>query len=559
MKAHLIAGLVLAALCGSAAAGAETAPNAPSAMSGALPLVLELGDSQLDPEAVRQAIETELRQPVELANSRPEAPSLSVVVRSNHTVTVSYRTSTGETRTRSIFMPENGARGAEVIALLSGNLSRDEAAELLAELGPKGASSEAAPGTSSEAATAQANGSAEPGEPKAASAIAAPARPPPPPPQPPPSGPPPLLQTHPPAINLSLSAPKALYRDSERRIFVGELGLVYSHVGELHGLGLNLFVLRTERDLRGLGFATFYNYTGGMVRGITASAIVNRRQRLRGLEVSGVLNLGTADARGLSVAGVTNLSSGERFEGAQVAGLVNRANGFQGAQVAGLVNRSSQFQGLQTAGLANWADGSQGMQVAGIFNRARAVTGAQVAGVANVTDAVSGLQLGVVNVAQSVRGVQLGLVNVAKRVEGTSIGLVSVADNGRVQPVLWASSSLWLNIAAKFTVGPVYTQAGLSFGARDQTYAYELGLGLHFKIGPLFLEPGAHYSEMRSTRHPFDHELIEYGHYRLAVGVDLGTISPFAGAGVLQRFAHSVDAPASVPVTAEIFGGVAFF
>ena len=116
-----------------------------------------------------------------------------------------------------------------------------------------------------------------------------------------------------------------------------------------------------------------------------------------------------------------------------------------------------------------------------------------------------------------------------------------------------------LNAAAKFTVGPIYTQAGLGYAPGDQTYSYELGLGGHFPIGRLFFEPGVHYSEMRSGDQPFDHELLEYGHYRIAAGLDLGRVSPFGGIGVLQRFAHSADAPASVPVTVEVFGGAAFF
>jgi hypothetical protein len=158
-----------------------------------------------------------------------------------------------------------------------------------------------------------------------------------------------------------------------------------------------------------------------------------------------------------------------------------------------------------------------------------------------------------------VHGLQLGVVNVAKRVTGTSLGLVSVADNGRVQPVLWTSSSQPFNAAAKFTVGPFYTQAGLGYAPGTRTYTYELGLGAHVPIGRFFFEPGVHYSEMRSTEHPFDHALIEHGHYRAAVGLDLGKVSPFAGVGVLQRFAHSADAPASEPVTVEVFGGAALF
>jgi len=543
MRVYALAiGLIFAALSATGRARAQTTPPSDTASSTALPLELELGNSKLDAETVRKAIELELKRPVVLSATAVGAASLTVTAHANQTVTVSYRTNTGMTRARSIGVPADGARGAEVIALLAGNLSRDEAAELLAGLVARGTPpTEPAPAAGEAPAPATEESASEPAAPTASTAAT---RPPPSATRAGPSAPPPLLDTPFPAINLSLVAPVTLYQSSKKRIFAGELGLFYSHVGELHGVGLNLFVLHTESDVRGMSYATLYNYTGGAVRGLTLSAIANRRHQLRGVELSGMLNLGSGDAQGFAAAGLANLNLRHRFEGAQAAGLINWAGG---------------FEGLQAAGLVSWSDDFQGLQASGVFNRASRVTGVQAAGVTNVADSISGLQLGVVNVAGDVHGLQLGVVNVAKHVDGTSIGLVSVADNGRVQPVLWASSSLPFNVAAKFTVGPLYTQAGLGYAPGNHTYTYELGLGGHLPIGRFFLEPGVHYSEMRSSIHPFDHELIEYGHYRIAAGLDLRQVSPFAGLGLLHRFAHSTDAPASVPMTVEVFGGAAFF
>ncbi|HEY3252925.1 MAG TPA: hypothetical protein VGJ91_03220, partial [Polyangiaceae bacterium] len=444
-----LACVLFAVLGGAAQARAQTAPAAPAApaaTSAALPLKLELGSSKLDPEAVRKAVELELRRPVALTGSAPDAgaPSLSVVAHANHTVTVSYQAGTGLIRTRSIGIPEDSTRGAEVIALLAGNLSRDEAAELLADLAAKAgppAASASVPGDGSEAAK---DAAPKPDAAPKSAALAPPAKSSAEHTQP--GSRAPLLDTPPPAINLSLFAPTALYRDSERRIFAAELGLAYSHVGELHGAGFNLFVLHTERDVQGFSFATFYDYTGGTVTGVSGSVIVNRRQRLLGFSFSGILNLGSADAQGASVAGLSNLEQdfqgfqaaglvngagtfrggqaagllnwGDRFEGAQTAGLFNWANGFQGAQLAGLLNRSGHLEGVQAAGLGNWANESQGLQLAGALNRARAFTGVQAAGAVNIADAISGFQLGIVNVAGDVQGLQLGVVNVAKHVDG---------------------------------------------------------------------------------------------------------------------------------------------
>ena len=529
MRVHELATcLLFAALSATAAARAETAPAAATpapATATALPLRLELGSSKLDAESVRRAIERELQHAVRIGAAPSEGESLSVVVHPDHSATVTYRASNGVLRSRSIGIPQDSSPAAEVIALLAGNLSRDEAAELLADLLARTAPpARSATEASAEAVTA----STELAKPDTGAKAPKTERPPPTSPKrEPTSNLPPLLGTPFPAVNLSLAPPLTLYRSSERRIFSGEFGIGYSHVGELHGAGLNLLLLRTERDVQGISFGTLYNDTGGTITGAAGSALINRRQRLRGVAFSGVLNLGSSDARGVSVAGLTNLEQ--------------------------------DFEGVQTAGLLNWAGTFQGLQAAGALNRAGAFTGLQAAGAVNIADSMTGLQLGVVNVAGDVHGAQVGVVNVAKHVDGTSIGLVSVADNGRVQPVLWASSSRPLNGAMKFTVGPLYTQVGLGYAPGNQTYAWELGLGAHLALGRFFLEPGVHYSEVRSAKHPSDHELLEYGHYRLAVGADLGRVSPFLGVAVLHRFAHSVDAPASDLATVEAFGGAAFF
>jgi hypothetical protein len=125
--------------------------------------------------------------------------------------------------------------------------------------------------------------------------------------------------------------------------------------------------------------------------------------------------------------------------------------------------------------------------------------------------------------------------------------------------VLWASSFTPLNAAAKFSVGLVYTQAGLGYHPADHTYDWELGLGAHGRIGNYFIEPGVHYSEERDAKRSFDHELLEQLHYRLAAGLDLSAVSPFIGAALVQRLAHASDAPHSVPLTVEGFAGLALF
>jgi len=513
---ELAACLLLAALCVSQTASAEaTAPDASAApASPPLPLSLSLGDSKLDAEAVRRAVELELKRPVALTKTDPNsvhaadgaAQSLSVVVRADHTVTVSYHAANGVTRTRAIGLPQDPKRGPEVIALLSGNLSRDEAAELLA-------------GLAARANTPTNDGAAPPAEPAAEAPKKA-------------EPPAPALATKPaiiarktrtqratddllrapyPVLDLTLWHPIGLVPSSQRYVINGELGLVWSHVGALEGVGLNLMLLRTERDVHGWSYATVYNRTGGDVYGVTGAGLVAQYRDLQGCAISGIANVGR-DSRACAIAGISN-----------------RARDGRGVQVAGIVNIAGKYQGVQLSGITN------------------------------IADEIAGVQIGVVNVAGNVRGLQLGVVNVAKRVDGASLGLVSIAGNGRVQPVLWASTFMPLHAAAKFTVGSFYTQLGGGYQPSNHTYTYELGLGLHLPIGRFFIEPGVHYSEQRNTTRPFTNQLNEHVHYRVAAGWDLRAISPFVGAAVRQRFAHSASAPDSSVVTVEGFAGLAFF
>ena len=491
------------------------APEAPA--NPPLPLTISLDHSKLDPEAIRRAIELELKRPVALTHNDARAnaatddtpQSLTVIVHSDHTVSVSYHAANGVTRTRSIGLPQDDARGAETIALLSGNLSRDEAAELLADLAAKAGSPAAAATPESDAkppATPAEATNPEPAAPVTAK-----------PPQPAPpknknqTSPNDLLILPYPAFNLTLVHPTSLIRHSERYVINGELGLVYSRVGALNGVGFNVMVLQVDRDVRGLAFASFYNHSGGISHGISGAGLVNAYHELHGCALAGIANVG------------------QDSDGCAIAGIVN------------------------------WTRIGQGFQIAGVLNDAGKFSGLQLSGVTNVAAEIRGMQVGLVNVAGNVTGTQIGVVNVAKHVEGTSLGLVSVVGNGRVQPVLWASTFMPLNAAAKFTVGSFYTQLGGGYAPDNHTYTYELGIGAHLPAGRLFFEPGVHYSEQRDAKRYFSHELSENVHYRIAVGLDLHSVSPFLGAALVQRFAHESDAPDSHALAVEGFGGVAFF
>lgn len=525
----------------SASASRGTAPAASA--SAPLALSLSLADSKLDPEAIRRAVELELKRPVVLVSDatapEPGTPKLQVVVNRDHTLSVAYHAENGLTRSRSIELPRDARRSPELIALLSGNLSRDEAAELLAALAPRSSPPETAtaapPNAPETAATAPAPASA----PVAAKAKES-AQPP--PPKPAPRAPSTLLRAPYPLFDLTLAHPLGTVKNSERYVLNGEFGLAYSDVGALEGVGFDVFVLRTEQTVRGVSYATFYNDTRGLATGVTGSALVNHGGGVEGATFAGLVNVQAGNVRWFSF-----------------AGLVNTYRDSSGCMASGIGNFGRDLAGCTVTGVVNWAERGSGVQVAGIVNRVRSLDGVQFAGVTNIADQISGAQIGLVNVGGQVRGVQLGLVNVAKRVDGAAIGLVSIAGNGRVQPVLWASSFMPVNLAAKFTVGLLYTQLGGGYAPASHTYSYELGGGMHLPLGPLFIEPGVHYSERRDSERSFSSEHEENVHYRLALGLDLHSVSPFAGGAVVQRFAHGSGALDSPEVTGEAFGGLAFF
>lgn len=56
-------------------------------------------------------------------------------------------------------------------------------------------------------------------------------------------------------------------------------------------------------------------------------------------------------------AGLANINK-ERFNGLQVAGLVNTATNVRGVQIGGLVNVANDVKGVQFAGLVNIAKNS---------------------------------------------------------------------------------------------------------------------------------------------------------------------------------------------------------
>lgn len=527
------------------------ASSAPTAE--ALDIRLELDASGLRLEQVKAQIEMELGRPVAFVRDEPAALFLRVTAENR--LTLRYGRAESDMLERSVDLPEDPLRAAEVIALLIGNVVRDETSELLRSLQQTREPEPSAEALSSGSAP-QAEEVRDRGEPKNAPRPSEP------------SGQPrdsiASGQREPSnelidgrmKLNVSFIHPLALLPNSERHRLNLELGLLYSRVGAVEGLALNLGVLSIEEHLRGLAIGMLWNETGGPVRGGSigalwdsgsgplfgiglGGAVAHRKERVEGLHAAGGLAV-AGDLKGAQFAGGASIA--ESVSGVSAAGGANVINAHaHGVLVAGGFNVTASGRGVATAG---------GLNLAGDYN------GALVAGGVNIAGRIRGLAIGSVNIIERVEGIQIGAVNIAEEVNGTSIGLVNIAGNGRVQPMVWSSTTLPLHVGMKFVVGYFYSELGWGYSPGNNHHAPEGGAGVHLDLSSvLYVESGLLYSDEHEVRNGL-RGLHGDVHYRARVGVRiLDSFELFAGAGVR----HGVHGETSGQSQVEGHAGLALF
>jgi hypothetical protein len=500
---------VLGALCGpvwtSRSAQAQTTP-APAAAEGALAAEIDVGSSGLDPEEVRAAIARELEVDVRLSNSTTQS-NLWVRLGNGRRATVRFQPAGGRPLERTVELPAEPEPAYETVALLAGNLARDEASELLAQLRRNAApEAEAAP---------EGAGAAETPKPAPTVTVTVPV------PKPKqktarpaakpssraadPKDEPPLAST---PVNLSVFYPLALYRDSDRRRVVFELGFAYSRVGAINGLGMTLGPLRLHRELEGAAFSLFLN----RVEGATSGAQ-------------------------FSVGG--NLSGGALRGSEFAVGFNDRSSVVNGSQAAVGYNHAPAVKGVQLGVGANHTRELDGAQLA-FVNSTGAADGVQ-GGLVNVAGELSGAQLGLVNVGTHVRGVQLGLVNIADKVDGASVGILNVVGNARTRLVGWVDSSARGNIGIKYQHAFLFTLLSGSYRLNRLTEPEgkflepAFALGGHLDFAPAFVELDVQYAFRQAS----DEDALEkhISRYRVTVGYDpVRSFGAFLGGAVEQRF-----------------------
>jgi hypothetical protein len=483
---------------------AQTTP-APAAAESALAAEIDVGSSGLDAEQVRAAIARELGVDVRLSTG-PAESNLRVRLGNGRRATVRFQPPGGRPLERTVELPADPEPAYETVALLAGNLARDEASELLEQLRRK-----AAP--EAEAAS-EAAGAAE--TPKPAPTVTVPVPKPKPKktarPAPKPSTRAADQKDEPPLasgpVNLSVFYPLALYRDSDRRRVLFELGFAYSRVGAINGLGTTLGHLRVHRELEGAAFSLFWN----------------RVERA------------TSGAQ-FSVGG--NLSGGALRGSEFAVGFNDRTGVVNGSQAAVGYNHAPAVKGVQLGVASNHTRELDGAQLA-LVNSTGAADGVQ-GGLVNVAGELSGVQLGLVNVGTHVRGVQLGLINIADEVDGASVGILNVVGNARTRLVGWVDSSARGNIGIKYQHAFLFTLISGSYRLNRLTEPEgkflepAFAIGGHLDFAPAFVELDAQYAFRQAS----DEDALEkhISRYRITVGYDpVRSFGGFVGGAVEQRF-----------------------
>ena len=416
-------------------------------------------------DLVVRAIAVELGRPVTLlANDAAcPAPCAAITIDTQQaTATARVTADNGELRQRTISVPSDPAGRADVIALLVGNLARDEAAAIAGELDADEPTPEPSPEPTPEPVVEPA-----------------------PTPEPTPE---PVVEPTPapdpePVVVLPAEARPDEGRTSIRIGLVSPISIRFGGASQ-RGLGVHLLV-GYSRESHLLTLSGIADVVRGDVYGAQIAGIAAVGGRIRGVQIAGIF-AGAGQLDGLSIAGVASRSNGGA--GIQIAGAASVAGGRAGTQLAGAANVAGKGAGVQIAGAANVAGGSVGLQVAGAVNVARGhVYGAQV-GVVNVAGTVDGVQLGVVNVARrSAGGLSLGLINV---VPGGRSELEATLDTQRIGAVMFRHGGRrWHN---------VYGVAGRARGeildgslTDDDVVMYGFGFGPTFEVGGMLLDVDA--------------------------------------------------------------------
>ncbi|WP_437994578.1 LA_2272 family surface repeat-containing protein [Sorangium sp. So ce145] len=429
--------LLLHAFAAAGALAAVTAPPAPALAeepsAAGVELVVDGAPWTLDPDAVRAAIGRELGADVTLARAATAGRS-TLVLRGepDGRVTLSYSAADGRRIERTIDVPEDPDRAAEAIALLAGNLVRDEAAELAAALGKRPPEAPAA----AQPAPAAPPDAGRPAPPPRAARPAKASRPAPAPPEPPPCASPGATSVLFGADVLPLVGSSTFTGTNVVRHY--SLSLVAGYTAGTTGIELSAGASISSSFLCGAQLSTAANLVFGPARGVQVTSGANVVGSLRGAQI-GAVNVAAGPVAGAQV-GAVNVAAGQ-VDGAQV-GMANLAAGASVDLQVGVANvvvsKSTDVQ----IGAANVAVGEATDVQLSLVNVAAGGSADLQAGLTNLAAGESAdVQIGLVNIATGkVGGAQIGLVNYADD-SPFSLGLFNFIRKGRLHVDAWGLES----------------------------------------------------------------------------------------------------------------------
>ena len=294
-------------------------------------------------------------------------------------------------------------------------------------------------------------------------------------------------------VNFSLWYPLSINQTEQDTSFVN-VSLLFTKVGVVNGLSLNLGGTVIKNDMSGLQMNLGYTYVGGEFSGVNITGLVNvNDSTLRGIEFAGLVNLVFGDVYGGQAAFAYNFTLGE-FWGVQFAGFFNViGEKGVGLQIGNANMAGASFTGWQFATVFNFVgDEMKGVQTS-FINISEIVKGVQL-GLGNLTIISKGVQAGFINYAETQKGLQIGLINIAQEQKGVPVGVVNVATkNGDIEWINYVSNFSFFNTGVKLMANNFFTTFDIGINHIDSDtssatlgfhYGYDFLIGDKIKLSP---------------------------------------------------------------------------
>lgn len=259
------------------------------------------------------------------------------------------------------------------------------------------------------------------------------------------------------------------------------------------------------------------------IDGVSIAGAADVTGRLYGLQLAGAVTI-AGDGRGAQIAGAGALS--RDLVGVQLAGAASVARDVRGLQIGGAGAIARKFRGIQMAGASSVARDVYGIQLAGGAAVGGEVAGAQLASI-NVASTLHGLQLGAINIAGRADGLQLGAINISDYSDGAQIGALNFVRNGRTAVDAWAETTGLAAVALRHGGRHVHNVYAIGWTPDGgETPLVGLGLGFHRTYGGTTLDLDA----MAWQTHLFADGVGLLSQARATLAVDLGPVAAFVAA-----------------------------